>query len=338
MIKQIFILIFLFTTSLKINSQELRILFGGDTMFDWGIRETINKYGYEKPFIGLKSYFDKSDFRVINLETPIIKNNNYSTKKTYIFTAYEKDINILKMLKVNLVSLGNNHSFDHKQIGLEETIMLLKKYKINSVGAGYKLPKVYNPFILNKNGQIIHFYSVSKFGRHIIFSTKTQKGVASLNLPFLKKILKKNKAKNTNSILLIHWGQEYSPFPSENQRKLAKSLIDIGFKAIIGHHPHIPQGIEKYKNGVIVYSLGNMIFGSKNPYIDHNILVNLIFKENNLDYIEIQPIFGKFQKREPIQKILNKKESNIFLREYQFLCKKLNTKLEIRNSVGIIQM
>jgi hypothetical protein len=60
----------------------------------------------------------------------------------------------------------------------------------------------------------------------------------------------------------LHWGIENVYYPSPKQITLARHLIDAGATVILGHHPHVVQGIEKYKNGLIVYSLGNFQFSS----------------------------------------------------------------------------
>src|SRR5690606_8473107 len=62
-------------------------------------------------------------------------------------------------------------------------------------------------------------------------------------------------------VYTIHAGKEYSRAHNELQEKIARSIIDAGADIVIGMHPHVVQGIEKYKDGLIVYSLGNFSFG-----------------------------------------------------------------------------
>lgn len=61
-------------------------------------------------------------------------------------------------------------------------------------------------------------------------------------------------------VVSLHWGEEYAPGPSEEQRELARASIDAGADLVIGHHPHVVQEVERYKSGWIAYSLGNFIF------------------------------------------------------------------------------
>jgi len=67
-------------------------------------------------------------------------------------------------------------------------------------------------------------------------------------------------------VVILHWGTELAEAPDHAQRAFARALIDAGVDAVIGHHPHVLQGIEKYRNGVIVYSLGNFVFGGNSRH------------------------------------------------------------------------
>jgi poly-gamma-glutamate capsule biosynthesis protein CapA/YwtB (metallophosphatase superfamily) len=60
--------------------------------------------------------------------------------------------------------------------------------------------------------------------------------------------------------LSLHWGNEYVHIPARRQVEFARKAIDLGADLIIGHHPHVIQPVEQYKNGWIFYSLGNFIF------------------------------------------------------------------------------
>jgi poly-gamma-glutamate synthesis protein (capsule biosynthesis protein) len=61
-------------------------------------------------------------------------------------------------------------------------------------------------------------------------------------------------------VVSCHWGIEFVDFPSPNIKRLARQMADAGADIILGHHPHVPQGIEKYKDSIIFYSLGNFLF------------------------------------------------------------------------------
>ena len=71
----------------------------------------------------------------------------------------------------------------------------------------------------------------------------------------------KNLSQKTNiTVVSLHWGRELADRPSKQQQKLARRLVELGADIILGHHPHVLQGLEQYKNGLIIYSAGNFIF------------------------------------------------------------------------------
>ncbi|MBP9889356.1 MAG: CapA family protein [Leptospiraceae bacterium] len=317
--------------------RTLKILVAGDVMFNWGLRETRQKRGEFAPVEGLIPLFQEADLRMVNLETPIANSEEEMDEtKSYVFNAKIEDISLLKKINIDLVFLGNNHSMDYGKKGLEDTLENLKKENILFVGMGKNLKEAFLPNQIKIRNQSINIISVSNIGESRLFATETKPGVAPLQINRLKKILNEKENQDKIQLLSTHWGVEYSPEPTKQQIKQAHDLINLGFSAVIGHHPHIPQGIEKYKDGIIIYSLGNFLFGSRNQYLNHNIAVMLHFENQQLVFCEIIPIFGKFQNSEHLVRPLSYQEAENFLQEYSILCENLNTKIEIKNGRGYI--
>jgi poly-gamma-glutamate synthesis protein (capsule biosynthesis protein) len=97
----------------------------------------------------------------------------------------------------------------------------------------------------------------------------------------------------------LHWGEEKADTPDRDQREFAHAVIDAGADVIIGHHPHVLQGIERYKSGVIVYSLGNFLFGgnSRDTY-DTALFEVRLMEKNNASYRLIPIRIDRWQARE----------------------------------------
>gem|GEM_PF-600792 len=317
--------------------RTLKILVAGDVMFNWGLRETRQKRGDFAPVEGLIPLFLEADLRMVNLETPIANSQEeMDESKSYVFNAKPEDISLLKKINIDLVFLGNNHSMDYGKKGLEDTIENLKKENILFAGMGKNIKEAFKPNELTIRNKSLNLISVSNIGEARLFATDTKPGVAPLQLNRLKKIIEEKENKDKIQMLSVHWGVEYSPEPTKEQIKQAHELINFGFKVVIGHHPHIPQGVEKYKNGVIIYSLGNFLFGSRNQYLNHNIAVMLHFENKELLFCEIIPIFGKFQDSEHLVRPLPYQEAEDFLHEYSILSQNLNTKIDVKNGRGYI--
>ncbi len=318
--------------------KTFRILVGGDVMFDWGLREVMQKKGFFAPVEKLLPLFEEVDFRMVNLETPVASSNIHIDKtKAYVFNAKQEELKVLNYLYVDLVFLANNHSMDYGKKGLQETLENLQKSKINFIGAGNNLEEAKRPYVLKSEHGNFYLYSRSAIGESRLFANDKKPGAAFF---YPKELVEIASTKKNEDIYIasLHWGVEYNPEPTSTQINQAYALIDAGFKIVVGHHPHIPQGIEKYKDGIIVYSLGNFIFGSRNPYITHNILTIFHFQESKLLQCEVIPVFGKFQKSEHIIYPLTGKEAEEFLLEISVLSEKLGTKLEIENGKGYIKL
>lgn len=313
-----------------------RLLVGGDVMFDWGLRDVMRKQGFFAPVEKLRPLFEEVDFRMVNLETPVSSTNTHIDKvKSYVFNAKPEELKVLKYLYIDLVFLANNHSMDYGKKGLEETLENLQKSEISFIGAGNNLEEAKKPYVLKTQHGNFYIYSRSAIGESRLFANEKKPGAAFF---YPKELLEAAYSKKKEDIYIasLHWGIEYNPEPTSTQVNQAHALIDAGFKIVVGHHPHIPQGIEKYNDGIVVYSLGNFVFGSRNPYITHNILTIFHFRENKLLQCEVVPVFGKFQKSEHIIYPLNKKDAEEFLLEIAVLSEKLGTKLEIQNGRGYI--
>ncbi len=318
--------------------QTTKIWAGGDVMFNWGVRDSIKADDPLYSFRSFQPLLKNMDLTLVNLETPVLKKKPSADKlKSYVFYAEEAHLDILKQIGVQAVFLANNHSMDFGAQGLSETVGLLHEKKILFAGAGKNSVDASLPFSWKKNQTEYHFFSASEIGEKRLFADGGSPGVNPLAVASLLND-RRRRANGKIAILSLHWGLEYSPEPTDTQRKMAKELINGGFKVILGHHPHVPQGIEVFNGGAVIYSLGNFFFGSKNLYLKHNVSVVLHFQEQRLLVIEVIPVFGKHQDVsgdqyfEPLSPIF----AEDFLKEYSLQCEKLGTELVIKGGRGYV--
>lgn len=195
----------------------------------------------------------QSDFCIGNLESPLLY-DGYEKKIFYGNFGFAK---LLKDSGINVINIANNHILEHGSKGLEETINILQKQNLYVVGNCDNEGKS-KILILEKediriavvsfsDANICNFENLSYYGdlnEKDVFDVCHR--LAKLNVDF--------------KIFIFHWGNEYITYPSLQQRKLAYRLVDYGVDIIIGHHPHVIQPYEKYKDGHIFYSLGNFCF------------------------------------------------------------------------------
>lgn len=270
--------------------QGLTILFGGDIMLDWGIKNAYRTHGAEYLLGGIKKELDRYDFRVANLECPIAYDGDPDPEKKYLFLGDPADLPLLAYAGVNAVFLANNHSTDYGETALADTIIHLRLNGIAVTGAGEDIETARRPVILRKHGISVALLGYSSIGAPSVHATVNRGGVAPAFLLHIKNDIQRIRAKVDYIVVGLHWGREYSGYPERQQIALAHAIIESGADAIVGHHPHIYQGIEIHDGRPIIYSLGNFIFGSINEDIRDNILVGITFERDGLHSLRIVPI------------------------------------------------
>ncbi|GBD34309.1 Capsule biosynthesis protein CapA [bacterium HR35] len=236
-----------------IESKEIKILLIGDIMMNRNVENKIlkNNSNFVFPFEKILDYLKSFDYVVANLEGPITDKGQKVGSK-YSFKMKPEVVEALIESNINILNLANNHIFDYGRTGLEETLKNLEKNNIEYFGNSY------DPLIIEINNTKIGFLGFSDFLKHLD-AEKNNNGIAVINENFENSV-KKAKEKVDILIVSFHWGDEYKKFANQRQQKFARLAIDSGVDLVVGHHPHVIQNIEKYKNKYIFYSLGNFIF------------------------------------------------------------------------------
>lgn len=270
----------------KVSNKPIRMLFFGDMMLDRHVGERIKKYGLDYIFEKLASSTEENfflDYDLIgcNLEGAVTNNGAYYNPiMSYDFAFAPDLIEQLKKYNFNFFNLANNHFADQGERGIIETRNNLDEIGINYSGCkdgkiGDCSYKILN--IANKKIGIAGFSMV--YGKFDIEKTNN---------------IARQLASTTDWVIVnIHWGAEYEHQFNKIQQKTAHNLIDAGADIIIGHHPHVVQGIEAYKNKLIFYSLGNFIF---DQYFSRDtqagLAVEINITDNNIQFF-LYPIKSK---------------------------------------------
>jgi poly-gamma-glutamate synthesis protein (capsule biosynthesis protein) len=286
------------------SDKEIGILAGGDVMLDWGIGEVIDKEGYVYPFAGIKDFLSSFDFRYCNLECPVSAEGEPHPVKKYIFLAKPEYIESLVYGGIDGVSLANNHTSDFGKSALINTMTILSQKGIMFTGAGMDVGSAHLPISINKRGIKCAIFAYSFIAESETFATHSSPGIAGAGLDLIKEDIQQFRALNNFIIVSIHWGIEYSDYPLDDQIEIAHAIIDAGADAVIGHHSHIFQGVEIYRNRPVFYSLGNFLFGSINEDIRDNILVELRLMKNGIVSIGVYPLNGNKNTKRPFQPAL----------------------------------
>lgn len=279
-------------------AEDINLVFGGDVTLG-GYYSAIAKESVKDlawSFKNIKEIFDSADLAMINCENAITEANRKVLKK-FNFKMHPEQTEIFRRNKIGLVTIANNHVYDYGKEGLLDTIVNLDKYGIEHVGAGANLEQARVPVEKIINGKKLFFLAYGNYSP----ATATLPGVVYRNPAYVTEDIRRAKAKGADLVIVnFHWGAELSPHPTKSDQSLAHLAIDNGADIIIGHHPHVIQPVEIYKNKIIAYSLGNFIFGGNSSGPREGMLIKVkIGSDNALSYekiiLSINPKFNRYQ-------------------------------------------
>jgi len=265
-----------------------KLIFGGDVMLGGFIDSALEKN--QNPFSNLESTIRDADISFCNLEGPFTKSEK-KIKKEFNFKVEPEKVKYLREAGFDVVSLANNHSYDYDGKGLEDTLYNLDKSSIAYCGAGVSVKKARKASIIEKNGMKFAFLAYTTTQPSEMYANEKKPGVAYANANWIKEDV--SNAKNFSDVVVVslHSGIEKSHHPTEKQKELSRLAIDSGADIVIGHHPHVIEGIEVYKKKIIAYSLGNLVFGgSKSGRVKETILLEIIFNNNEIKDYNIIPV------------------------------------------------
>ena len=255
-----------FTSQAQLTENEtITIILVGDIMLDRGVEYMIKTEGkgdFRFPFLKIADELQKADILFGNLEGPI-SDKGTKVGSIYSFRNDPKSIEGLTFAGFDVISLANNHVFDYGREALEDTLLRLKTAGIDYLGAGFNEKEAYSPIIKELNDTKIAFLVYTNLGPETWKASENNSGIAWIsenNLETIKRDIEKVKKESDILIVSLHSGEEYQKTPTQFQIEFSRAFIDAGADLVIGHHPHIIQPNEKYKDGWIFYSLGNFVF------------------------------------------------------------------------------
>ncbi|WP_249869084.1 CapA family protein [Oceanobacillus saliphilus] len=225
------------------------VTIGSDDSFGYHgtFHHEVDVSGLEHFGKNIAPIFHDDDLTIVNLETTLTS-SHHKAEKTFRFAGKPSYTEILNLSGIEAVNLANNHTYDYLEKGYEDTIMNLGTYHIDSFG--------YDRFLLKEiNGITIGAFGYNGWNDTNEVRQQIEGDIASL------------KEQGAQIVIAnFHWGEERHYHPNATQQSLGRFTIDAGADLVLGHHPHVVQGIEEYQSKYIVYSLGNFMFGgNRNP-------------------------------------------------------------------------
>lgn len=241
-------------------SGQTVLSFVGDVMLGRGVEQLVKKNGgdFNYPFADLLA-LKNSDVLFGNLEGPV-SDQGKDLGNAYSFRMSPAVVPVLAKQGFTVLSVANNHAGDWTIDALADTFRQFAGSGVSLVGGGPNRAEAVAPKIIEKNGLKIGYLGFSDVGPNWLLAGTTSPGILSASDPDLSVLIAAAAQKCDVLVVAYHFGDEYELAPNWRQKQLAYLAIDSGAKIVVGTHPHVPQAVENYKDGVIMYSLGNFIF------------------------------------------------------------------------------
>ncbi len=278
---------------------SVTLVFGGDICFHdpfANMNLLVQRGGKIDSCIdgGLLAQMQEADICMVNNEFPYSDRGTPIPEKAFTFRSRPENVNLLRQMGVDLVSLANNHAYDHGQEALFDTFSVLEEAGVDYVGAGRNLSEASEPAFYEIGGNKIGIVAATQIER---LETPDTKGASENSAGVLRCFNEKElnhflevvaEAKKQCDVLIvyIHWGTENTDVLDWAQPYQADLITKAGADLIVGAHPHCLQGLDSVNGVPVVYSLGNYWFNSK--ALD-TALLKVVVSDRGLQSVQIVP-------------------------------------------------
>jgi poly-gamma-glutamate synthesis protein (capsule biosynthesis protein) len=255
----------------------LTVAASGDILGDRGPGLFMDKNGGEAVFAQVKPLLETAQLAFVNVEGPISDKGVRASWKEYTFRGRPALADGLAYAGIDVISLANNHSVDYGAKALLDTFARLNEVGVQWAGAGADAATASAPATLITPAGIVAVLAYTDIIPGGFAATKETPGVNATTSD-RKKILSAVTAANEKAdfvIVSFHWGEEYTGVANRDQRKLAHQVIDAGADLVLGHHPHVLQGLELYRNRLIAYSLGDFVWDHYRPVTGETVILQV---------------------------------------------------------------
>ncbi len=245
----------------------IQIIMVGDTSMARGVEAMAQQHGLSYPFANVQEWLQTADMAVANYEGVIAADGIGQMRYIGYRLRAQPDATIgLLQAGFKLFNLANNHTMDWGPDGLKATLDNMHHDGLLTVGAGSDGPTARTALVTPIRGIKIVWLSFTMvpdppdYNRDREDSWTRSWFGPTYAWEKLAALVKDAKKLGDVLIVQFHWGNEYTPCPTDWQLDLGRAAIRAGASLVIGHHPHVVQPFEAFEGGFIAYSLGNFVF------------------------------------------------------------------------------
>jgi poly-gamma-glutamate synthesis protein (capsule biosynthesis protein) len=261
----------------------------GDVMLGTWVAPIIAQRGALYPFEATLPHLQTSDVTIVNLEAPFTDDGELFDKK-FNFKVPPAYARGLREAGIDVVTLANNHIMDFGVTGLINTMKTLDEVGVKYSGAGLTRDDAHQPVVLEVGRKKLAFFGYSMTFPTEFYAKADSPGTAYPEPGLMAANLSEWDQKVDYIVASFHWSAEKLEIPKDYQIFMAHLAIDSGADLVLGHHPHVLQGLELYKNKLIAYSLGNFAFGSYSSYAADSIILKVNLNSEGLFYAHCLPL------------------------------------------------
>lgn len=266
----------------------------GDIMLDRWVGEVIKRRGATHVLEKVREDIRAADIAFANLESPLSTVGAHAPKAC-IFRADPAAVEVLVDGGFNIVSVANNHTLDAGVPGLMQTLDHLEAAGIAWCGAARERERSWEPTLFDVEGLMLGFIACTDLS----FQHGSWCKVDAEMTEFAGHV-RAAKSRCNLLVVSIHWGNEYQNVPTQRQKDVAHAAIDAGADLIIGHHPHVLQGVGQYRGAPILYSTGNFVFDQREGERMESAIFHLRYTEGEGWQIRMVPVWIPFARTGPI--------------------------------------
>lgn len=309
------------------RDRAFSVLACGDILLSRTPGKRAAAQGYRFLFSGVKDLVSQADIAFANLESPASYTGTpYPGKAENItFRADPATLFGVAWAGFDVLSIANNHINDYGPKALAETLDFIDLLGMSRCGAGIDAEDARAPAVLDRDGTRFAFLAYAEPIWSVVSAKSAEAarvyarvearlsagapgqqapgklaepldtsraGIAPIDESAILADIGRVKATLSPDYLFVslHWGDELQHIPADSQRALGRSIIDAGVTAVLGHHPHVLQSIERYHDGLIIYSLGNFVFDMASDATYDAAAVRIVVSGGRIDHADILPL------------------------------------------------
>jgi hypothetical protein len=285
--------------------EPVTIAFTGDINFARSLaRIYIHGNRREEIFAGVRDRLRAADIAVGNLESLILERGTWTDPtNSPVFAGPVEALPLLLDAGITVVSTANNHAWDFGRAGLLENLSHLDRFGIHRTGTGANVEEAWRPAVVRARGWTVAIFGLTAIINHpslTVRGTPAECCIAwadTLDAARWFRLARDSLGADL-VIAYVHQGQvEYVAQPDAAVVELFRGLARAGADAVIGHHPHVPQGVQRAGDVPVIYSLGNFVFRQFRPWTDRGLVAELTWTPGRPASVALLPVEAGYAPR-----------------------------------------